>query len=216
MSRWKRQHLKSPWSLTVSSASRSHRSCVSHQGILSTMSLSFQDSQASHSKDIIWPWKFKVKGNTVSAASSWLISLVFNIMASYRLPSHSIPWQSGIPFLRYNLALRIQGQNSRSNGPQSAWHPVDSFCFCFTSIGPTTFQLCTSFMLCCLLLWLNQHFIYTQNCLDILSQQWKYIYIYGIIRSTNSIINQNDQQSIGSIIHILGVMICTISIIVLW
>ena len=32
----------------------------------------FHDNRASHSRDIIWPWKFKVKGTPVSAASSWL------------------------------------------------------------------------------------------------------------------------------------------------
>ena len=36
MSRRKRQHLKSPRSLTVSSASRSHSGCLLHQGILLT------------------------------------------------------------------------------------------------------------------------------------------------------------------------------------
>ena len=54
-------------------------------------SLLFHDNRASHSRDTIWPWKFKVKvkSTPVSAVSSWLISLVFHIRASYRLLSHS-------------------------------------------------------------------------------------------------------------------------------
>ena len=56
-------------------------------------SLSFHDNRASHSRDAIWPWKFKVKGKgqkyPVSTASCWLISLVFHIRTSYRLPSLS-------------------------------------------------------------------------------------------------------------------------------
>ena len=52
---------------------------------------SFLDNHASHSRDKIWPWKFKVKAKVqstpVSAASCWLISRVFHIRASYRLPS---------------------------------------------------------------------------------------------------------------------------------
>ena len=85
-------HLKSPRSLTVSSASRSHSGSVSHQGILSTpvpfvprqsglpeIQFDFNNSRS----------KVKVKGALVSAASSWLISLVFYIGATYRLPSLS-------------------------------------------------------------------------------------------------------------------------------
>ena len=42
-------------------------------------------------------------------------------------PISFIQWQSGIPFPRYNLTLKIQGQRQRSKVPQSAQHPVDSF-----------------------------------------------------------------------------------------
>ena len=49
----------------------------------------FHDNRASHSRDTIWPWKFKFKGTPVSAASSWLISLVFHIRASLQLLSLS-------------------------------------------------------------------------------------------------------------------------------
>ena len=74
--------------------------CVSHQGILS-----FHDNGVSHSWDTIWPWKFKAKDTPGSAASSWLISLVFHIRVS--TPILFIPWQSGLPFPRYNLTLKI-------------------------------------------------------------------------------------------------------------
>ena len=53
----------------------------------------FHSNQASHSRDKIWPWKFKVKGKgkctPVSVTCCWLISLVFHIRASNRLPSPS-------------------------------------------------------------------------------------------------------------------------------
>ena len=52
-------------------------------------SLSFHENRASNSLDTISPWKFKVKGTPVSAASSWLIFLVFHINSSYRLSSLS-------------------------------------------------------------------------------------------------------------------------------
>ena len=84
MSRWKHRHLKSPLSLTVSSASGSHSGCLLHQGILLT-------------------------------------------------PISSVPWQSGLPFPRYHLTLKIQCQRQRSKVSQSAQHPVDSFPYCFTS-----------------------------------------------------------------------------------
>ena len=95
MSRRKRWHLKSPRSLTVSSASRSHSGCVLHQGMHAI------DSRPFHSMTIGPPIpeiqfdlensrsKVKVKGTPVSAASFWLISLVFYIRASYQLPSPS-------------------------------------------------------------------------------------------------------------------------------
>ena len=42
----------------------------------------------------------------------------------------------GLPFPRYHLTLKIQGQMSRSKVPQSAQHPVDQFPYCFTSGHP--------------------------------------------------------------------------------
>ena len=92
MSRRKCRHLKSPRSPTVSSAPRSHSGCVLHQGILSTRvpfvpwqsGLTFPRQKLTlleNSRS-----KVKVKGTPVSAASTWLISLVFHIGASYRLP----------------------------------------------------------------------------------------------------------------------------------
>ena len=100
MSRRKHRHLKSPRSLTVASALRSHSGCYNlstpvpfvpwQSGILSTP-VPF----------VPWPW-----------------------------------WQLGLPFPRYNLALKIQGQRSRSKVPQSAQHPADSYPLCFISKHP--------------------------------------------------------------------------------
>ena len=184
MSRRKRWNLKSPKSLPVSSALRSHSGCVLHQGILSTLSLSFHDNQASFSQDTIWTWKFKVKGkgkiypsqhsvllthflsvshqgnlstpplsfhdNRASYSRDTIWPWKFKVkrkgqiypsqhsvlLTDYLSVSHQgilstpvpfVPWQSGLPFLRYNLTLEIRGQRSRSKVPQSAQHPVDSF-----------------------------------------------------------------------------------------
>ena len=133
--------------------------------------------------------KVKVKGTPVSAVSSWLISLVFHIRASYRFPSlsfhdnqasHSwdtiwpckiqgqrypsqysiqftqfcsvshqgmlstpvpfVPWQSGLPFPRHNLTLRIQvrGQRSKVKIKGALVNVVSSWLisFYFTSSGP--------------------------------------------------------------------------------
>ena len=113
----------------MSSASRSHSGCVSHQGILS-----FHDNGASHSQDTIWPSKFKVKGTPVSAVSSSLISLVFHIRASYQLPSLSfhgnrasrsqdtiLPW-------KFKVKVKVKG---------TLVSVADSFPFCFTSFRPS-------------------------------------------------------------------------------
>ena len=86
MSWRKRQHLKSPWSLAVSSTSRSHSGCLLHRGILLT-------------------------------------------------PIPFVPWQSGLPFPRYNLTLKIQGQRQRSKVPQSAQRPVDSLSYWLPSLS---------------------------------------------------------------------------------
>ena len=54
-------------------------------------SLSFHGNRAFHSRYTVWPWRSKVNVKDVPAraASSWLISLVFHIRASCRLPSLS-------------------------------------------------------------------------------------------------------------------------------
>ena len=116
MSRRKCHHLKSPQSLTVSSASRSCIVVVFYiRASYWLPSLSFHDNRASHSWDTIWPWKFKVKGTPVSAASRWLISLVFHIRPSNRLPSLSFhdnrashSWDTICPW-----KFKVKGQGQR-------------------------------------------------------------------------------------------------------
>ena len=66
-------------------------------------SLSFYDNRASHSQDTIWPWKFKVKGQGQIDHQGILSN-----------PVPFVPWQSGLPFPRYILTLKNQGQRSRS------------------------------------------------------------------------------------------------------
>ena len=51
-------------------------------------------------------------------------------------PVPFVPWQSGLPFPRYNLTLKNQGQRSRSKVPQSAQRPADSSPYFFTSGHP--------------------------------------------------------------------------------
>ena len=56
-------------------------------------SLSFYDNRASHSRDTIWPWKFKVKGQGQrypSQCSVQLTHFLIVLYSSYRLPSLSI------------------------------------------------------------------------------------------------------------------------------
>ena len=62
---------------------------ISHQGILSTPVPFVPWQSGLPFRDTIWPWKFKVTGTPISEASSWLISVVFHIRASYQLPSLS-------------------------------------------------------------------------------------------------------------------------------
>ena len=62
--------------------------------------------------DTIRPWKFKVKGQgqkypPVSAVSSRLVSLVSH-QAILSTPAPFVPWQSGLPFPRYNLTVKIK------------------------------------------------------------------------------------------------------------
>ena len=119
MSRRKRRHLKSPRSLTVSSASRSHSGCLFYiRASYWFPSLSFHDNRASHSQDTIWPWKFKIKGQGRMYPSQCSVQLTHSLSVSHQgilwSPFLFVPWQSGLPFPRYNLTLKIQGQKSRS------------------------------------------------------------------------------------------------------
>ena len=158
--RQKHRHLKSPRSLTVSSAfhsweivprwkSNKNPMWGSLVKILSTPvpfvpynrasypplpSLSFHDhndNRASHSRDTILPWKVKVKGQGQRYPSQCSIQLTHFLSVSHQdIPLTPIPfvsWQSGLPFPRYDLTLKIHGQRSRSKVPQSAQRPVDSF-----------------------------------------------------------------------------------------
>ena len=80
-------------------------------------SLSFHDNRASHSWDTIWPWKFKVKGKGQRYPSQLSELLTHFLSVSHQgilsTPVPFVPWQSGLPFLRYNLTLKIQGQGQR-------------------------------------------------------------------------------------------------------
>ena len=78
-------------------------------------SLSFHDNRASHSRDMIWPWKFKVKGQGQSYASQCCVQLTHSLSVSLQntlsTPVPFVPWQSGLPFPWYNLTLKTQGQS---------------------------------------------------------------------------------------------------------
>ena len=102
---------------------------------------SFHDNWASYSRDTIWPWKFKVKGQGERYPSQHSVQLTHFLSVSHQgilstpfpfvpwqsgflsvshqgilsTPFPFVPWQSGFPFSRYNLTLKIQGQ--RSNIP---------------------------------------------------------------------------------------------------
>ena len=115
MSRRKGRHLKSPGSLTISSASRSQSGCVLRQGILST-SVPFVPWQSGLPLSRYnLPWKFKVKGKGQSYPSQCSVELTHFLTVSHRgilsTPVPLVPWQS---ILRNNLTSKIQGQNSRS------------------------------------------------------------------------------------------------------
>ena len=83
--------------------------------------------------------KVKVKGTPVSAVSSWLISLLFHIRASYQLPSLSFNdnWASHSiwPGLPYNLTLKIQGQSQGQSQGQRypSQHSIQLTHFLFVS-----------------------------------------------------------------------------------
>ena len=81
-------------------------------------SYSFHENRAPHSRDTIWPSKFKVKGQCKSNSSRRSIELTHFLSVSHQgIKSTAVPfvpWQSGLPFPRYNMTLKIQGQISRS------------------------------------------------------------------------------------------------------
>ena len=115
MSRRKCHHLKSPRSLTVSSASRSCIVVVFYiRASYWLPSLSFHDNRVSHSWDTIWPWKFKVKGKGQMYPSQRSVLLTHFLSVSHQAilstPVPFVPRHSGLPFPRYNLTLKIQGQ----------------------------------------------------------------------------------------------------------
>ena len=98
------------WNIALShSAQLTHFLRVWHQGILST-SFPFVPSKSG----LPFPRcnlivknlrsKVKIKRTPVSTASSWLISLLFDqdILST---PVPFVPWQSGLPFPRYNTWL---------------------------------------------------------------------------------------------------------------
>ena len=105
----------------ISSPSGSHSGCVLHQGILTTP-VPFVPWQSSLPfLRYNWPWKFKVKGTPVRAASSWFISIVFHIRASYQLPSLSFhdnrASHSQDTIWPRKFKVKGQGQRSRSKVP---------------------------------------------------------------------------------------------------
>ena len=142
MSRWKRRHLKSPRSLTVSSASRSHSGCVLHQGMHAI------DSRPFHFMTIRPPIpqiqcdlensrsKVKIKGTPSQCSVLLTHFLSVSHQSILSTPVPFVPWQSGLLFPGYNLNLKIQGQRSRSKVPQLAQCPDDSFPQCFSSGHP--------------------------------------------------------------------------------
>ena len=84
-------------------------------------SLSFHDNRASASRDTIWPWKFKVKGKGQKHPSQCSVLLTPFLSVSHQgilwTPIPFVPWQSGLPFLRYNFTLKIQGQGQGQRCP---------------------------------------------------------------------------------------------------
>ena len=98
-----------------------HFLSVSHQAILSTPVPSVPWQSGLHSWDTICPWKFKAKVQGQRYPSQCSVQLTHFLSVSHQgILSTSIPfipWQSGLPFPRYNLTLKIQGQRSRSKVP---------------------------------------------------------------------------------------------------
>ena len=119
MSRRKRRHLKSLCSLTVSSPSRSHSGCLLHQGILLTP-IPFVPWQSG----LPFPrynLTLKIQGQRQSSKylSQRSVLLTHFLSVSHQgilsTPVPFVPWHSGLPFLRYNMTLTIQGQRYTSH-----------------------------------------------------------------------------------------------------
>ena len=83
------------------------------------LSPSFHNNRASHSRDTIWPWKFKVKGqgqryfSQLSAQLTRFLSVSHR--ASYRLPSLSFHdnWASHSWDTIWPWKLKVNGQSQR-------------------------------------------------------------------------------------------------------
>ena len=122
MSRRKRRHLKSPRSLTVSSASWSHSGCLLllHSVILWWGTTRMSRRKRRHLKS--------PRSLTVSSASwshSGCLLLLHQSILLTLIPF--VPWQLGLPFPRYNLTLKIQGQMQRSKYPSQCSIPLTHF-----------------------------------------------------------------------------------------
>ena len=113
-----------PWKVKdkgtpVSAASSSLISLVFHtRASYQLLSLSFHDNRASHYRDTNWPWKFKVKGEGQRYPSQHSVQLTHFLSVPHQgipsTPVPFVPWLSGLPFPRYNLTLKIQGQRWKS------------------------------------------------------------------------------------------------------
>ena len=72
----------------------------------------FHDNRSSHSRDTIWPWKFNVEGQGQRYPSQCSVQLTHFLSVSHQgmlsTPVPLVPWQSGLPFQRYNLTIKIQ------------------------------------------------------------------------------------------------------------
>ena len=97
-----------------------------------TLGSKFQAHWIATGLPLEYHW-LRVRGTTVSAASSWLFSLVFHIKLIYRLPPISFhdngDSRSRDTIWPWKFKAKVQGQRYPS--------PVDSFLFCFTSNRPT-------------------------------------------------------------------------------
>ena len=79
---------------------------------------SFYDNRASHSRDTIWPWTFRVKGQGHRYPRQRSVKLTHFLSVSHQgilsTPISFVPWQSDLPFPTFNLTLQFKGQRSRS------------------------------------------------------------------------------------------------------